>query len=153
MGPPGCRTKEKAQALAGQFSYTVVTVGELLDKEVAAGSDLGKLAQQARSTFSLRLSPCFHHYIVPDKAVIALVNTKLDTLEKEGQSYILEGYPYTRVQAIALQARGVVPDKFFVLSPRGDDCEKKVTELVRSRAGKPGDDTVLARRILAEYSM
>jgi adenylate kinase family enzyme len=37
-------------------------------------------------------------------------------MEKEQRSYIIEGFPRTEVQAIALQKMGILPDNFILLS-------------------------------------
>jgi hypothetical protein len=36
-------------------------------------------------------------------------------MEKEQKSYIIEGFPRTEVQAIALQKMGILPDNFILL--------------------------------------
>lgn len=36
--------------------------------------------------------------------------------EKENTSWIIEGFPRTRVQALALQKIGIIPDRFILLS-------------------------------------
>ena len=45
-----------------------------------------------------------------------ILHEHLQTLEKDRRSYIVEGYPRTRVQTLKLQELGVVPDKVFILS-------------------------------------
>jgi adenylate kinase family enzyme len=50
---------------------------------------------------------------VPDSIVIELVKRQVEQHEKEGQSWILEGFPRTQVQALSLQKLGIVPDKII----------------------------------------
>jgi adenylate kinase family enzyme len=54
---------------------------------------------------------------VKDEIVVELVKLQIEQLEKEqaGSSWIIEGFPRTRLQAIALQKMGIVPDKFIML--------------------------------------
>ena len=54
---------------------------------------------------------------VKDEIVVELVKLQIEQLEKEqaGSSWIIEGFPRTRLQAIALQKMGNVPDKFIML--------------------------------------
>ena len=40
--------------------------------------------------------------IVDDHIVIELVKNEIQRTEKEGQSWIIEGFPRTKVQALAL---------------------------------------------------
>lgn len=42
MGPPGSGRKENALALTDYFSWTCISVGDLLKKEVSKKSDYGK---------------------------------------------------------------------------------------------------------------
>jgi adenylate kinase family enzyme len=75
MGPPGSGRKENALALAEYFSWTCISIGDLLKKEVSKKSDYGKA-----------IADCFKHYrygiayyftliqsIVDDHIVIELV--------------------------------------------------------------------------------
>lgn len=47
--------------------------------------------------------------------MIELVKNQILKTEKEGKSWIIEGFPRTKVQALALQKIGVIPDKFILL--------------------------------------
>jgi adenylate kinase len=52
---------------------------------------------------------------ISDELAIELVKREVTRLEKEGGSWILEGFPRSQVQALALQQLGVVPDKVITL--------------------------------------
>ena len=52
MGPPGSRKKEKALTLAEYFGYSSVSVGDLLEKEIAKKSDYGKQIAEAKDKLS-----------------------------------------------------------------------------------------------------
>ncbi len=52
---------------------------------------------------------------MPDSVVIELVKRQIALHEKEGHTWILEGFPRTQVQALALQEMGIVPDKIIKL--------------------------------------
>ena len=80
-------------------------MGDLLKKEVSK-----------KTEFASAILEAFHLYrYVPDHIVIELVNRQIAQHEKEGQSWILEGFPRTQVQALSLQKLGVVPDKIILL--------------------------------------
>ena len=53
---------------------------------------------------------------ITDALAIELVKREVARLEKDGASWILEGFPRSQVQALALQQLGVVPDKVIVLN-------------------------------------
>ncbi len=53
---------------------------------------------------------------MPDQVTIDLVKKEINRFETSGQSWILEGFPRTQVQALALQKLGIVPDKVIILN-------------------------------------
>lgn len=59
--------------------------------------------------------------------MINLTLKHLNILENEKKSYIFEGFPKTRVQALALQREGIIPDGFIIL----DMNEPKVQQCCR----------------------
>lgn len=53
--------------------------------------------------------------IVDDGIVIDLVSKQIKGFEAKGQSWIIQGFPRTKAQALALQKMGIIPDKFILL--------------------------------------
>ena len=64
--------------------------------------------------------------LVEDHIVIELVKNQILSTEKEGQSWIIEGFPRTKVQALALQKIGVIPDKFILLDVKRSTAVTRV---------------------------
>ena len=92
--------------LADYLGYACASVGDLLIKEISKKTDLGKTIEEYYRQLKY----------VPDEIVVELVKKHLATLEKEKKSYILEGFPKTRVQGLALQRVGIIPDTFLLLN-------------------------------------
>jgi adenylate kinase family enzyme len=69
--------------------------------------------------------------------VIDLVKKQILQYEKEHLSWIIEGFPRTKVQALSLQKIGVIPDKFIVLDV------KKSTSVTRVKNNLIQSNTVL----------
>ena len=90
MGPPGSRRKEHALAMGDVFNMDCVSVGDLLNKEISKKSEYGKTIVDQRRTYSY----------VPDNIVIDLVKKQIETLEAEQKSWIIEGFPRTRVSVV-----------------------------------------------------
>ncbi len=68
-----------------------------------------------------------------------LVSQQLRDLEKDCKSYVIEGFPRTRAQAVALQRTGIVADKFFLLTVSESTIYKKVrASLGTEGAADPG---------------
>jgi len=106
VGPPGSNVRELALQLADYLGYACASVGDLLIKEISKKTDLGKTIEEYYRQLKY----------VPDEIVVELVKKHLATLEKEKKSYILEGFPKTRVQGLALQRAGIIPDTFLLLN-------------------------------------
>ena len=81
-----------------------------------------------------------------DETVIKVMMTKLEELEKAGKSYIVEGFPRTRLQAMALQDKGIVPDKFFVLNLSESNMHKALVEKLKATEQ-------VASRMVLQYSV
>jgi adenylate kinase len=64
--------------------------------------------------------------LVEDNIVIELVKKQIMNYEKENQSWIIEGFPRTKVQALALQKIGIIPDKFILLDVKRPTSVTKV---------------------------
>ena len=58
--------------------------------------------------------------IVDDDIVIKLVKGEIDRAEEAHQSWIITGFPRTKVQALSLQRLKVIPDKFIHLNIRAE---------------------------------
>ena len=87
VGPPGCGKGTQADLLVKKHDFTKISTGDLLRKEIASGSDLGKQVDQVISSGNL----------VSDELVTELLKK---TLAKTGNSrYLLDGFPRTVEQA------------------------------------------------------
>lgn len=51
-----------------------------------------------------------------DEIVIKLVKKEIEGIQKEKKSFIISGYPRTRVQGLAMQREGIFPDAFIILN-------------------------------------
>ena len=92
-----------------------------------------------------------------DDIVIELVNQQLAELEKDGKNYVIEGYPRTRVQAIALQRMAVVPDKFFVLGVSESAISKKIKSSLapslENKSMSEAEAEQIVQNAILEYNM
>lgn len=85
-----------------------------------------------------------------DQIVIDLVTKEIDACENDRQSWIIQGFPRTRVQALSLQKHGILPDKFIHLkiNPNGSIARIKnnLIQINQSLIGSELED--LARSCL-----
>ncbi len=94
--------------------------------------------------------------------VIELVNQQIKECEANKQSYIVEGYPRTHVQAIALQRLKIVPDRFFILRSNESTIFQKLKQSIQGNGApdavpgpvlSPEQVEAAAHRALTEYTM
>jgi len=81
--------------------------------------------------------------LVDDEIVLRLVKNALESFKKERKSWILEGFPRTKVifiktQAISMQKWGFLPDCFFILN---SDL-KTIVDAIREKILSPDYATV-----------
>ena len=105
-GASGRVRREISKELSARFHIDVVSVGDLLKEEAERNGRLGKkiLSNWKEGTY------------VSDSIILEIVMPVLERLENERTSYILEGMPRTRGQAIALQRAGLIPDRLIKLN-------------------------------------
>lgn len=106
VGPAGSNSKEIALELCDYFGYTCVSIGDLLKKEISKKSNLGQDIEKALKNFTY----------VKDEVVIEIVKKEIESLEKEKKNYIIEGFPKTRVQGLAMQSAGIIPNAFIIMN-------------------------------------
>jgi adenylate kinase len=140
LGPPGSGKGTQAVRLADAFNALHLSTGDLLRKEVAEGTKLGKTAKGFMDRGEL----------VSDELILGMIRGRLETLDN-GAAYILDGFPRTEAQAEGLDQMlselGQTIDR-AVLVDVGDE---EVTQRLAGRAKAEGraDDTedVIRRRL------
>lgn len=90
FGPPGAGKGTQSALLVKQCNYFQISTGDLLRSAIKEKTKLGMEAQSYMDKGAL----------VPDDLVINLVDEVLSKLN--GKSFILDGFPRTKAQAIAL---------------------------------------------------
>jgi adenylate kinase len=151
VGPPGSKRKEIALQLSDYLSedgsFISISVGDMLNKEISKKSDLGKQIVDARKNYQY----------VKDDVVVEIVKGQVDALEKENKSWIIEGFPRTRSQALAMQKMGIIPDKFILLNVDEESSIEKIKQnlLSEDNAMKYEDERVdeMAIRAHREYTL
>ena len=91
LGPPGGGKGTQAVGLAKEQGIVHVATGDLFRTEIAAGTTLGKLADEYIS----------HGNLVPDEVVNELMRSRLSRADCDG--FLLDGYPRTLPQAESLE--------------------------------------------------
>ena len=93
FGPPGAGKGTQAAALVDRYNLHHISTGELLRKEIAAGTELGLQAKALIEDGRL----------VPDEVVEGMIASEFKTI-KGVKGFLLDGFPRTIAQAEALDA-------------------------------------------------
>jgi adenylate kinase len=93
LGAPGAGKGTQAPTLADHLGVPVLASGDLLRASVAAGTPLGLEANRYMSRGQL----------VPDQTIVRIFLDQLKGKEASSAGAILDGFPRTRAQAVALE--------------------------------------------------
>lgn len=105
-GAPAAGKGTQCEMLVAKYGLVHVSTGDLLREEVKKRSEIGKRAQEYMDKGIL----------VPDSLIIDLVKQRLLQADCVEKGWLLDGFPRTRSQALAMQSAGVLPDKFVLLN-------------------------------------
>lgn len=109
-GSSGRIRHEVSKEISSRFHMDIISSGELLKEEVE------RKGKQAKKILACWKEGTY----VKDAIVLEIMMPVLERCENERISYILEGFPRTQVQAIALQRAGLVPDRLICLTSPPD---------------------------------
>ena len=132
FGPPGSGKGTQAQRVAARVGLPHVATGEILRREAATGSELGREVQPLMDRGAL----------VPDDLVVRVIESRLRAPDAR-RGVLLDGFPRTLAQAAALDAmlRRRSRRVDTVVSLRVPDDVLRQRMRVRAAAEGRGDDT------------
>ena len=108
LGAPGAGKGTQAEVVSERYQIPAISTGALLREAMAKGTDLGKKAKSYIDGGNL----------APDDVVIGIIKERLAAEDCRG-GFILDGFPRTVAQAIALDEMGIKMDG--VISIEVDD--------------------------------
>lgn len=77
--------------------------------------------------------------MVDDETVIDLLRNQIIKYEEENISYIIEGFPRNRTQAIFLQSLGLLPDHIIVLTTDKQKSEEALFDIIKENLENNGE--------------
>ena len=92
FGPPGAGKGTQAGAISKKYNLKHISTGELLRKEMAEGTELGKKASELIDAGCL----------VPDEVVEGMIEAEF-ARNRDVDGFLLDGYPRTLAQAESLE--------------------------------------------------
>ncbi|MCI8997768.1 MAG: adenylate kinase [Muribaculaceae bacterium] len=93
FGAPGSGKGTQSEKLIAQYGLTHISTGEVLRAEIAAGTELGKIADSYISKGQL----------IPDDLMVDILASEVDRLRPQSTGFIFDGFPRTIPQAEALK--------------------------------------------------
>ena len=126
-GYSGTNRKSISLAIANNFGFTCLSMDHLIDREISKKLDDAKKLEKNYK----------ENRLVDDEIAINLVKNQLIKYEEENCSYIIEGFPRNRNQAIFLQSIGLLPDNIIVLTTSREKAEEQLFEKLRERFPLP----------------
>lgn len=149
LGPPGAGKGTQAKLLTERYGIPQLSTGDMLRAAVAQATEVGKRAKAVMDAGQL----------VSDEIVNEIVSDRIDQPDC-AKGFILDGYPRTVPQAIALdkmlEGKGLKLDA--VIELKVDEAalvkrmENRVAETIAAGGAVRSDDNPEAfRRRLAEY--
>lgn len=145
FGPPGAGKGTQSEKLIAQFHLVHLSTGDILRKEVADQTLLGKEAKKLMD----------QGLLVPDEVVIGMIESRIDS-NPDAKGFIFDGFPRTTAQAEALDKMLSKKNTAIsmMLALEVEDAELIKRLLLRGKESGRADDQneeVIARRI-AEYN-
>lgn len=149
LGPPGAGKGTQAKLLTDRFGIPQLSTGDMLRAAVADGSDVGKRAKAVMDAGQL----------VSDEIVNEIVSDRIDSPDC-ARGFILDGYPRTVPQAVALAAmlesKGLKLDAVIELKVDETALLKRIENRVAETLAAGGkvrsdDNPEAVRKRLVEY--
>ncbi|KAF0898228.1 hypothetical protein E2562_005824 [Oryza meyeriana var. granulata] len=104
-GAPASGKGTQCELIKTKYGLVHISAGDLLRAEIAAGTENGKRAKEFMEKGQL----------VPDEIVVTMVKERLLQPDAQEKGWLLDGYPRSYSQAMALETLGIRPDIFILL--------------------------------------
>ena len=126
-GYSGTNRKSISLSIANTLGYSCLSMDHLLDREISKKMENSNKIEKNYN----------ENRLVDDEIVIDLVRNQLIKYEEDNESYIIEGFPRNRNQAIFLQSIGLLPDNIIILTTSREKAEEQIYAKLRERLPKP----------------
>jgi len=143
FGPPGAGKGTQSQMLMEKYNLTYISTGDVLRKELKAGTPLGLKAKEIIESGGL----------VDDEIIVQIIGNALKA-ENGNDGFLFDGFPRTYVQAYILD--GLLTrlqtslTRIFTLEISDDECTRRMLQRAKEQ-GRSDDNEVVIKKRLQEY--
>lgn len=116
IGAPGAGKGTQAKRISRRYGIPQISTGDILRKEVEAGTDIGQTAQ----------SFMVEGRLVPDDVVVEIAKIRLNEPDCDS-GYILDGFPRTLEQAEAIDRQAIAVDMMILLDAKDHVIIRRLT--------------------------
>ena len=116
MGGPASGKGTQCEMIRQKYSVVHLSTGDMLRAAVAGKTDIGLQAKAYMDAGSL----------VPDDLIVKLVKDRINRPDCQERGYLLDGFPRTRQQALALKRMGIEPDTFLFIDVPDDALVERI---------------------------
>uniref|UniRef100_A0A7S4JYH1 Adenylate kinase active site lid domain-containing protein n=2 Tax=Odontella aurita TaxID=265563 RepID=A0A7S4JYH1_9STRA len=131
MGGPASGKGTQCEWISSRYNLVHLSTGDILREAVAKDSSPGSIGSLCRRYME-------GGELVPDDVIIHVLKERIMQPDCEERGYLLDGFPRTRAQALALIEMGIVPDTFIFI----DVPDEILIERVVGRRLDPTDGKI-----------
>jgi len=145
FGPPGAGKGTQSNFLIKKYNLIHLSTGDILRNEIKTGTKLGIEAKTIMNKGEL----------VPDKVVINMISTKLDSLP-DANGFIFDGFPRTTAQAVNLDKmlsnKATSISAMISLKVDDDELIKRLLERGKDSGRADDQDKNIIQNRINEYN-
>lgn len=144
FGPPGAGKGTQAKFIAEKYNLLHISTGDLLRKEMAAGTPLGLQAKKLIEGGNL----------VPDEVVVGMIRNTFSS-NKDVNGFLLDGFPRTIAQAEKLDQMlaegGEKVDKVLSLTIKDETIFERISKRAQIEGRKDDADPATIQNRIDTY--
>uniref|UniRef100_K3WJG2 Cilia- and flagella-associated protein 61 N-terminal domain-containing protein n=1 Tax=Globisporangium ultimum (strain ATCC 200006 / CBS 805.95 / DAOM BR144) TaxID=431595 RepID=K3WJG2_GLOUD len=115
-GPPAGGKGTQCEWIVKAFQVVHLSTGDMLRAAIQENAPLGLAAKSFMEAGEL----------VPDDLIIDLILNRLTKPDCMRKGWLLDGFPRTRTQALAMLAKGIIPDAMLILEVPDEDIVQRI---------------------------
>ncbi|HHN48384.1 MAG TPA: adenylate kinase [Bacteroidales bacterium] len=143
FGPPGAGKGTQSELLMSRYNLNYISTGEVLRREIKAGSALGMKAKEIIEAGGL----------VDDEIIVQIIGNSLSSNQRT-DGFLFDGFPRTYVQAYILDGLftrlQTSLTRIFILDVSDEECTKRLLQRAKEQNRSDDNEAVIKRR-LQEY--